>query len=273
MPTVEQRLTSLENMLKNNTFGSMLKWRAANLNVPQWSDVSPDVGHVTAGDWTLGKDVERRIVISDIDHGIIDYDELNRIYKRETYSTVYFRLGLPEHWGIDYNGVTQEVEIDGRCNLDDTIPFKALDFSTVLSGFVYDKGTGRVVSLGMKSVDGYTSSSYGTDTLTMSWSDDESTADMLMSISEGGLNLQGTGGVTIAPIAAEGEADSTLVARYDRVTIEGGWLQFAAGPRSGLYPQRPASAENLSLYANPNTGELEFKSGGVWYTLNKTAVT
>ncbi len=125
MPTVEQRLVALENMLKNNTMGSMLKWRAANLNIAEWSDVSKDIGHITAGDMELGQAVGRRIVFSDIDHGMIDYDEHNRPYKRETYTTDYFRLGLAEHPGIDYNGVTEEVEIDGRCILPGTIHIDA----------------------------------------------------------------------------------------------------------------------------------------------------
>ncbi len=273
MPTVEQRLTVLENMLKNNTMGSMLKWRPANLNVPLLSDVSTNIGHANAGDWELGQALGRRIVISDIDKGIIDYDEKNRPYKRETYATVYFRLGLADTPGIDYNGTTTSVEIDGRCNLDDTIPFKALDCSTVTSGFVYDKATQRIVSIGMKTVDGNQSADYSTDHMTFEWSDGENTSGASFDVRQSGLSIQGAGEVAISPLPVGGEADNTFYIDYNKTVIAGGWLQFTAGPTSGLYPQRPASAENFAMYGNPTTGKMEIKLGGVWHTIDTTVIT
>jgi hypothetical protein len=273
VPTVEQRLTSLENLLKNNTYGSALKWRASNMNVTQASDITSNLGSMNAGNWELGQALGRRIVISDIDHGIIDYDEMNRPYKRETYTTVYYRLGLAGVPGIDYNGTTGSPEIDGRCNLDDTIPFKALDFSTVTSGFVYDKTTGRIVSLGMQTVDGKETASYNTNNILLSWANDDKTTNANISVGESGLSLGGTGRVAIAPLFKDGEADSTLYTDYDRVVVAGGYFQFMASPNNNLWPSRPTSAGNFTICPNATTGLLEVKLNGAWYTINTTAVT
>jgi hypothetical protein len=125
----------------------------------------------------------------------------------------------------------------------------------------------------MQTVDGAETATLNTHSLALSWANDENNASALISVGQAGLGLEGTGTVMIFPSAEEGQPDNTLGVYFERTVVAGGWLQFSAGPRSGIWPYRPATAEDFSFCPNVTTGNIEMKVGGVWYTLNKTAVT
>jgi hypothetical protein len=252
MPTVEQRLTALENMLKNNTMGSMLKWRPANLNVAQWSDVSPDIGHITAGDMELGQSTGRRIVFSDIDHGMLDYDEHNRIYKRETYITDYFRLGLPEHAGIDYNGVTEEVEIDGRCNLPLTIPVGSLNVENDIAIFL-NTGVLPFVSLGTLGLNNDGSfTTWGAEAFFE-----------YVTLRDGNIeiaNLYGNTGLTLKAFSSESSETGIigLISSTKMNAVSAG-VQFST-PDGSFAQTLYLSSEDGLVFAELGPGTLEIKS-------------
>jgi len=147
MPTVEQRLATLEQYFADALSGGHPRWRAKHTNISELSEISKDIGSVESGGGVFGQLLQRHVEFGDGDtDGFATFDEQNRPFWRTTYSTDYWVLGLADHWQIWYDKDTGNAAVNGRCNQVDSIPADRLaldDFATAfLSNDYFETTTG-----------------------------------------------------------------------------------------------------------------------------------
>lgn len=122
--TIEQRVARLEGYFQDVITGNHPRWRAKHTNIDALSDITPDLGSITAGNALFGQDFNRHIGFGETSASFYARDMYNRYYFRVGYVDDYLRIGRPGRPSIEYDG--EEVYTDGLTIREHSIPYTAM---------------------------------------------------------------------------------------------------------------------------------------------------